>query len=139
MARVLTLRYKDLELPMIVQKFSRDALYGKSTVEKRGEDGKFYNSYITEINSSLTLLADQNATSPFLISGLTNGTYYYIIVAFIEFGNIISNCIFVEVKLFPPNSFTLTPDADIPGYNLFFLIGILSVVIIFLSKKLKKS
>lgn len=77
----------------------------------------FSNSYITEINSSVTLLADQNATSPYLISGLTNGTYYFIIVAFNEFGNTSSNCIPVEVKLFPPYSFTLTTDADIPDLD----------------------
>ena len=30
-------------------------------------------------------------------------------------------------------------EQPIPGYNLFFLLGILSVVVIILSKKLKKS
>ncbi|KKN11088.1 hypothetical protein LCGC14_1030040 [marine sediment metagenome] len=77
----------------------------------------FYNDYITEINNSLTLLADQNATSSFLISGLINGTYYYKIVAFNEYGNTSSNCISVEVKLYPPNPFTLTTDADIPDLD----------------------
>ncbi|MFX1259397.1 MAG: Loki-CTERM sorting domain-containing protein [Promethearchaeota archaeon] len=77
----------------------------------------FSDSYISEINSSVTLLADQNATSPFLIFGLTNGTYYYIIVAFNEFGNTNSNCLPVEVKLFPPYPFTLTTDASIPDLD----------------------
>lgn len=34
MARVLTLQYKDLEIPVILKGFSRDVLYGKSIVEK---------------------------------------------------------------------------------------------------------
>ncbi|MFX1286830.1 MAG: hypothetical protein ACFFB5_24540 [Promethearchaeota archaeon] len=42
MARVLTLRYKDVEIPVILKTFSRDDLYGKSIVEKRGEDGTVY-------------------------------------------------------------------------------------------------
>ena len=73
-----------------------------------------YDRYITEINNSLTILANQNAVSPYLISGLSNGTYYYKIVSFNEFGNASSNCISIEVKLYPPGSFTLTTDADTP-------------------------
>jgi len=42
MARILTLKYKDLELHVRLQKFSRDTLYGKSHVEKRGKDGIVY-------------------------------------------------------------------------------------------------
>lgn len=42
MARVLTLHYKDLEIPVILKGFSRDVLYGKSIIEKRGEDGTVY-------------------------------------------------------------------------------------------------
>jgi hypothetical protein len=42
MPRVLTLQIKDLEIPVILQVFSRDTLYGKNTVEKRSEEGKVY-------------------------------------------------------------------------------------------------
>lgn len=73
-----------------------------------------YDKYITEINYSLTLLADQTAISPYPINGLTNGTYYYIVVSFNEFGNASSNCISIDVKLYPPGSFVLTSDADTP-------------------------
>ena len=69
---------------------------------------------MTEINNSLTLLADQIAVSPYSISGLTNGTYYYVVVAFNEYENFTSNCISINIKLFPPGSFTLSSDADTP-------------------------
>ena len=90
-----------------------------------------YNSNITQINSSLTLLDVQIDNSAYLISGLPDGTYYYIIVAFNEYGNTSSNCIQVIVSG--------NVDEDIiPGYNLFTLISmilILSVIII--QKQLK--
>lgn len=73
-----------------------------------------FDNYITTINNSLTILSHQTGNSPYLISELKNGTYYYIVVAFNKFGNITSNCISVEVKLFPPDSFTLSTDANSP-------------------------
>ncbi|MBA7631843.1 hypothetical protein ES703_39379 [subsurface metagenome] len=76
-----------------------------------------YNTYITKINNSLTLLENQTGVSPYLISGLSNGTYYFVVVSFNQFGNITSNCISVEVKLFPPGSFTLSTDAGNPDTN----------------------
>ena len=33
MSRVLTLQFKDLNIPVRLQVFSRDTLYGKSTIE----------------------------------------------------------------------------------------------------------
>jgi len=54
-------------------------------------------SFITEINQSLTLLADQNATSPYFINS-ASGTYYFIIVAHEEEGDFISNCIEITVS-----------------------------------------
>ncbi|GAI89539.1 unnamed protein product, partial [marine sediment metagenome] len=58
-----------------------------------------HSSYINEINGSLTLLADQNGISPHAIPGLTDGTYYYIIVAFNEAGQTLSNCVVVNVQI----------------------------------------
>ncbi|MFW9880336.1 MAG: Ser-Thr-rich GPI-anchored membrane family protein, partial [Candidatus Thorarchaeota archaeon] len=57
------------------------------------------NNYITRIDKSLTSLAYQNATSPFQITGLTNGTYFFIIVAYNETGSTLSDCIMVEVQI----------------------------------------
>ncbi len=42
MTRVLNLHYKDLKVPIVFQKISRDIIYGKNTIEKRGEDGIVY-------------------------------------------------------------------------------------------------
>ena len=81
-----------------------------------------HDSYITEINGSLTLLADQTVNSPYLVSGLNNGTYFYTVIAFNPFGNTTSNCISIEVKLFPPGSFTLSTDADAPDPDGSFML-----------------
>ena len=85
-----------------------------------------YNSYITQVNSSVVLLEVQIGNSPYLISGLLDGTYYYVVVAFNEYGNTSSNCIQVIVS-------GIVDEVIIPGYNLFTLIGIIfifSVIII---------
>ncbi|MFX1571398.1 MAG: extracellular solute-binding protein [Promethearchaeota archaeon] len=73
-----------------------------------------YHNHITKINQSLTLLANQNATSPYPISGLLNGTYYYVVVAYNESGYRLSDCINVTVQIMLPGSFILTTNADTP-------------------------
>jgi multiple sugar transport system substrate-binding protein len=115
-----------------------------SSAENPDPDGKFdlawtssagadnyslysYHDYITEINQSLTLLADQNATSPLSVSGLTSGTYYYVIVANNVNGNTLSNNIKVIVDI--PKK---TP--VISGYDEFLLlaiIGLTAMLVIF--------
>jgi hypothetical protein len=48
MPRILTLQLKDFEIPVSLHPFSRDTLYGKSSREKRGEEGELYtNALIT--------------------------------------------------------------------------------------------
>ena len=72
-------------------------------------------SYITQIDGSLTLLADQDATSPYPITGLTSGTYYFIVVAYNETGYTLSDCLQVTVSMTePPGPFTLTSTAGSP-------------------------
>ncbi len=76
-----------------------------------------YQSYITHINDSLTLLVNQSAISPFSVSGLLNGTYYYMVVAHNEFGVKLSNCTSVTVAIPPnrsPSAFSLSSNADTP-------------------------
>jgi len=58
-----------------------------------------YSSFITEINGSLTLLEDEITDLNSGLSGYSNGTYYYIVVAHNQFGNTSSNCISVFVQL----------------------------------------
>ncbi|MFX0074734.1 MAG: hypothetical protein ACFE96_04795, partial [Candidatus Hermodarchaeota archaeon] len=42
MPRTLKFLFKDLEIPAILVGFSRDSVYGKKTIERRGEDGTVY-------------------------------------------------------------------------------------------------
>jgi multiple sugar transport system substrate-binding protein len=87
-----------------------------------------YNNYITNINQSLTLLANQDAISPHSISGLSNGTYYYIIVADNEYGSTLSNCIKIVVEI--PKKYV--PPQGIPGYDIFYLVVILGLMYAYL-------
>ncbi|MFX1312755.1 MAG: NosD domain-containing protein [Promethearchaeota archaeon] len=75
-----------------------------------------YDDNITYIHEDLTLLADQNATSPFLISGLKSGDYFFVVVAYNETGEIFSNNIYVRVEI-PPGEFTLSSDAGTPDID----------------------
>jgi len=89
-----------------------------------------YSSYITEINGSLTLLLEEVATLSLPISGYSNGTYYFVAVAFNDFGNEISNCINVTVAIpqppdppdppdpsDPPGNFAINSNANDPNEN----------------------
>ncbi|MFX0073171.1 MAG: hypothetical protein ACFFAO_18995, partial [Candidatus Hermodarchaeota archaeon] len=69
---------------------------------------------ITEINESLTLLANQTAISPFPISGLSEGEYYFAVVAYNNTGETMSNTEYVLVQFLPPGDFDLSSDADTP-------------------------
>ena len=81
-----------------------------------------YGSEITEINGSLVLNADQDATTPFPISGLSDGEYYFVVVAHNQYGDTMSNNfhITVQVSQDPPPSFILSSDADFPDDDGFF-------------------
>ncbi|MFX1479426.1 MAG: Ser-Thr-rich GPI-anchored membrane family protein [Promethearchaeota archaeon] len=68
-----------------------------------------YTSYITKINGSVTLLADEITNFNFGVSGLLDGTYYYITVAHNQYGDTLSNCIKVDVAL-PPTLHIILPD-----------------------------
>lgn len=85
-----------------------------------------YNSTITEINSSLTLVATINATT-YNDTLNESATYYYVVVASNVAGNsIISNCANVTVKL-----------GGIPGFPLgiFLALSVFGVGIVILRKK----
>ena len=84
-----------------------------------------YESYITRINDSLTLLEYQTAVSPHSITGLPDGVYYYIVVAYNANGYTQSNCIAITVEI-PPEEPT-TPPPSIPGYDTFLIIAIVGI------------
>lgn len=90
--------------------------------------------YITEINPSLTLMADQTGVSPYNISGLTEGHYYFAVEAHNKTGKTLSNCIEVVVQ-FPPEPEPEPTPPFIPGYNLYVVISMICIVSIILFKK----
>ena len=86
-------------------------------------------SEIKEDNFYYTILAYQNATSPYSITALSNGTYYYMVVAHLGFDVEISTCIGVTVSLSeeppvttPPGSFILSTSADTPDTDGHFVL-----------------
>jgi len=83
-----------------------------------------YDSYITEINGSLTLIAAGVTDLTNSLSSYTNGTYYFIVVANNSYGETLSNCIQIVVEI-PPSE---AGEPEIPGYNLFFLSLMLIIV-----------
>jgi len=75
-----------------------------------------HSSYITEINGSLTLLADGITSTNLYLSGYSNGTYYFIVVANNTYGETLSNCeeVIVAILKFPPEDFLLSSTAGNP-------------------------
>ncbi len=75
-----------------------------------------YSSYITEINGSLTLLGAGITDLSLVLSGYTDGTYYFIVVAHNAYVDTLSNCIEVVVSI-PPGNFILSSNAGTPDDN----------------------
>ncbi|GAG86964.1 unnamed protein product, partial [marine sediment metagenome] len=73
-----------------------------------------YNSYITQINDSVTNLADQIDISSFPMPRLMDGDYYFVVVAYNGTGETLSNNVNVTVDRPRPGNFTLETDADVP-------------------------
>jgi len=74
-----------------------------------------YHSYITVFNDSLTLKAGEITDLSLPLSGYTDGTYYFIVLALNEFGDTLSNCIEIVVEIpTPPGNFILSSDAGSP-------------------------
>ncbi|MFW9987178.1 MAG: C1 family peptidase [Candidatus Odinarchaeota archaeon] len=95
-----------------------------------------YSYYINEINDSLTLLEEGNTNRSIALSGYNNGTYFFIVVAYNKFGDTLSNCLEIVVTIPPEED---GGDDGIPGYDLLFIAGIFSTIVVFLTvKKLKR-
>ncbi len=92
-----------------------------------------YSSIITNINGSLTLILGETEILSLPISGYSNGTYYFIAIAFNNYGNKTSNCIDVEIKI--PYEEPESTEPSIPGYNLVLFLLIIGVISTFFIKK----
>ena len=80
-----------------------------------------YSKYITEINGSLTLLADGITDLSLYLSGYLDRTYYFIVVARNAYGETLSNCIMVEGL--PPANFVLSSNAGDPDDDGLFTLS----------------
>jgi surface protein len=78
-----------------------------------------HSSYITEINGSVTLLASGITSLNYYLSGYSNGTYYFIVVAENTYGETLSNCeeVTVAILKFPPEDFLLSSTAGNPDID----------------------
>ncbi|MFW9818637.1 MAG: hypothetical protein ACFFE5_03425 [Candidatus Thorarchaeota archaeon] len=90
-----------------------------------------HTSLITEINQSVNIIADQNASSPLLLSGFSNGSYYFLVRAFNENGERDSNVEKVTVLISAGNG--VPP--GIPGYSIILILSSVLITLILLSRK----
>ncbi|MFX1316401.1 MAG: hypothetical protein ACFE9T_11095 [Promethearchaeota archaeon] len=95
-----------------------------------------YHQFISEINGNLTIVAEGVTDLSLPLSGYTNGTYYFIVVAYNVNGDFtLSNCIEIIVAIQPSEP---SEEPVIPGYNIFmFIIGLIVISAILLKKRHK--
>ncbi len=72
-----------------------------------------YNSFINQINNSVTNLLNITTPSPFPITGLMDGDYFYVVMAYNGTGETLSNNVYVKVRILP-GQFVLSSDAELP-------------------------
>jgi hypothetical protein len=98
-----------------------------------------HSSYITDINVSLTKLANETNSLSLPLSGYSNGSYYFVAKAINNFGIKTSNVIMITVEIPDGTPDTTTPPG-IPGFNLIIVglvTGIVSLILIKRKSKLK--
>ena len=95
-----------------------------------------YHQVISEINGSLTLVAEGMTSLLRTLSGYTNGTYYFIVVAYnINGDSTLSNCIEIIVVIQPSEP---SKEPVIPGYSIFiFIMGLIVISAIIIKRKRK--
>jgi surface protein len=95
-----------------------------------------HSSYITELNASVSLLGSGITDLNLKLIGYVDGAYYFMIVAYNNYGINHSNCINVIVMKTPTQQ---QPLPAIQGYDLYLLIGIASVITTLMLRKRVKS
>jgi len=78
----------------------------------------YYHNFITEINSSITLLESGITTNNYFVHGFTEGNYYFIIVAYNSSGSYLSNNIYIIIR----------PDTHDFSYQVILLILFFSTI-----------
>jgi len=99
-----------------------------------------YFSYITVINGSLTSLATDITSLSHSLTGYTNGTYYFIVVAHNADGDTLSNCHAVAVEIPPeePDDGNGGDGGGIPGYPLYVLLTCFIVITAIMIRKMRE-
>jgi len=89
-----------------------------------------HTSFITEINGSLTTLATGITNLSRLLTGYSNGAYYFIVVAYNAQGDTLSNChtVIVEIPPEEPSDGDGDGHGAIPGYPLYLLLIFFTVI-----------
>ena len=90
-----------------------------------------YNSEITAINASLITIIEGNIDLTINITGVSNGIYYFIVVAHNEISSQLSNYISVVVGLEGSTPF-------VSGYEPYLIIAVISVISLILIIKKKR-
>ncbi|MHA1823964.1 MAG: hypothetical protein ACTSXM_08930, partial [Promethearchaeota archaeon] len=86
-------------------------------------------SFITEIDGSVTLLANEITDLNHALSGYEDGTYYFIVVAHNNYGDTLSNCIEITVE-----------KTIVLGYDLaLILLTMLGITFLIIKPKLKRN
>jgi C1A family cysteine protease len=114
--------------------YDSDGSFNLSWTESNGANNYNvyqYTKYITTINGSLTLIAEEITDQELALSSYGNGRYYFIVVASNDYGETLSNCILVII-LYEGGG------GGIPGYELLFIIGALGISLIVLKKRISK-
>jgi parallel beta-helix repeat protein len=93
-----------------------------------------YSTFINTINVSLMELANGSSSTNLPLFNYSDGTYYFIVVAYNDYGQTLSNCINIVVEI-PPESTGPT----IPGFSFYLLFVIVGLILILRIKQLKSS
>ena len=131
----------DFELSTNAGNPDSDGVFGLLWTESGGAynySAYHYSSYISEINSSVTLIQDGLTIPSLILTGYTNGTYYIVVEAVNEFGSTLSNCISVEVLLpYVPQVLQTPSGFSIPFSNFYLVISILGIIYLIVHIKRK--
>ena len=98
----------------------------------------WYHNKIIELNQSLTLIESDLTGNSYNVENMQNAVYYYLVVAYNEYGHILSNCECIVVEI-PPNENSnnngILPNAFLVAS---IIIGILSIGVISVALYKKK-